>query len=132
MNSSSLLKRNFLFLNHFSSFHLQVRIKPRQNKLEVDLALDTMSETYDRDAEEKLQIRTQVLLQRYETLGIEVLTPTFPLSDPHFIQESTHSKLRCWSTLWRSGERVDSNRPSLCCRRESKLSFCVLDIFSSI
>ncbi|EHA8590248.1 putative DNA-directed RNA polymerase III subunit RPC5 [Cocos nucifera] len=39
----------------------EVRVKPKQLKMEVDLSLDIDSENYDRDVDEPLQIEKQVL-----------------------------------------------------------------------
>lgn len=41
---------------------LQVRIKPQQSKLEVDLVVDTNNENYDEDREHHLKISKQVSL----------------------------------------------------------------------
>jgi hypothetical protein len=39
---------------------LQVRVKPQQSKLEVDLVVDTTGENYDTERESHLQITKQV------------------------------------------------------------------------
>lgn len=40
----------------------QVRVKPKQSKIEVDLSLDVDSENYDRDVDELLRIEKQVIM----------------------------------------------------------------------